>query len=134
MAELHMSKVAVGCANIGTLQRRQALKRQGEFVPIKTRFRPKRAEALVGGSIYWIIKHRITARQTILGFAESPDRRTIIQLDPELVFVRACAMRAHQGWRYLEASNAPPDLEGEDDGIMLLPPVLMQRLAGLALI
>ena len=38
------------------------------IVPIVTRFRPTRADELVGGSLYWIIKHRIAARQTILGF------------------------------------------------------------------
>jgi len=100
-----------------------------------TRYRPKRSEELVGGSIYWIIKHRISVRQTILGFADSEaDRRTIIRLDPELVTVRARPKRAHQGWRYLTGADAPPDLDGDDDGIMLLPPTLAQRLAMLALI
>ena len=134
MSPLHLSKVAVGCASIHTLLRRQASRRQGDFVPITTRFRPKRADELIGGSIFWIIKHRIVARQTILGFAEASDRRTIIRLHPDLVFVRAAPKRAHQGWRYLAAGDAPADLDGEDDGIMLLPPLLMQRLAGLALI
>ena len=134
MPPLHLSKVAVGCASIHTLLRRQASRRQGDFVPITTRFRPKRADELIGGSIFWIIKHRIVARQSILGFADASDRRTIIRLHPDLVFVRAAPKRAHQGWRYLAAGDAPADLDGEDDGIMLLPPLLMQRLAGLALI
>ena len=134
MPPLHLSKVAVGCASIHTLLRRQASRRQGDFVPITTRFRPKRADELIGGSIFWIIKHRIVARQSILGFADASDRRTIIRLDPDLVFVRAAPKRAHQGWRYLAADDAPADLDGEEDGIMLLPPLLMQRLAGLALI
>jgi len=135
MPPFHLSKVAVGCASLHTLARRQASRRQGDFVAITTRFRPKRADELVGGSIFWIIKHRIVARQTILGFVESAsDRRTIIRLAPDLVFVRAAPKRAHQGWRYLAAGDAPADLDGEDDGIMLLPPLLMQRLAGLALI
>src|SRR5688500_11125284 len=111
MAGLNISKVAVGCSSVDSLQRRQQSRLQGGIVPITTRFRPKRFEELVGGSIYWIIKHRISVRQTILGFAESEaDRRTIIRLDPELVTVRARAKRAHQGWRYLAAADAPPDL------------------------
>jgi hypothetical protein len=96
---------------------------------------PKRADELVGGSIYWIVKHRITARQAILGFEiRAEDRRTLIRLDPALVPVRAHPKRAHQGWRYLAAADAPPDLDGDDDGLMALPSRLSMKLAGLALI
>ena len=132
---LHISKVAVGCASVDALRRRQDSRRQRGIVPITTRFRPKRAEELVGGSIYWIVKHRITVRQTILGFAESEaDRRTIIRLDPELVPVRALPRRAHQGWRYLKPGDAPPDLDGDGDGLADLPTRLAEQLAVLALI
>ena len=135
MSGLNISKVAVGCASLQALQARQDLRRQGDVVPLLTRFRPTRAEELVGGSLYWIIKHRIVARQTILGFADhETERRTIIRLDAELVPVRAMPKRAHQGWRYLAAADAPADLDGDDDGVALLPPQLASRLAGLALI
>jgi hypothetical protein len=130
-----MSKVAVGCGSFDALKARQQSRLSGGVVPIVTRFMPKRAGELVGGSIYWIVKHRITARQTILGFAErEEDRRTIIRLDPELVPVRARPKRAHQGWRYLAADDAPPDLHGDDGGLLALPPELSARLASLALI
>ena len=87
-------------------------------MPIVTRFRPKRADALIGGSIFWIIKHRIAVRQAILGFgASAADRRTIIRLDPELVPVRAQPPRAHQGWRYLAAQDSPPDLPDAGHGL-----------------
>ncbi len=135
MPSLHISKVAVGCGSVEALRRRQETRLQNGFVPITTRFRPKRAEELVGGSIYWIVKHRVIVRQTILGFGESEvDRRTIIRLDPELVPVRAQPKRAHQGWRYLAPDDAPPDLGGADDGLAALPPQLAERLAVLALI
>ena len=135
MPSLHISKVAVGCGSVEALRRRQESRRQGREVPITTRFRPKRAEELIGGSIYWIVKHRIAVRQTILGFAESEaDRRTIIRLDAELVPVRALPRRAHQGWRYLAPCDAPPDLGGAGDGIAELPPKLAEQLAVLALI
>ena len=134
MAELHISKVAVGCGSVEALRRRQEARLAGGVVPITTRFRPKRADELVGGSIYWIVKHRISVRQTILGFADSEaDRRTIIRLDPQLVAVRARPKRAHQGWRYLAGDDAPPDLD-ETDGLEALPPQLAERLALLALI
>ncbi|HEX8366855.1 MAG TPA: DUF1489 family protein [Allosphingosinicella sp.] len=130
-----MSKVAVGCGTLDALAVRQRLRLAGGIVPIVTRFMPKRADELVGGSIYWIVKHRITARQTILGFAiREEDRKTIIRLDPELVPVRARPKRAHQGWRYLAAADAPADLDGDDDGLLALPAPLSAKLAGLALI
>ena len=135
MASLNISKVAVGCASVETLRRRQAARIAGGIVPIVTRFRPKRAEELIGGSIFWIVKHRLAVRQTILGFTErEEDRKTIIRLDPELVTVRAVAKRAHQGWRYLSAADAPPDLGGGEDGLEALPPDLAGKLAVLALI
>jgi hypothetical protein len=135
MPSLNISKVAVGCASVEAPKRRQQARVADGIVPIVTRFRPKRADELIGGSIYWIMKHRITVRQTILGFADrAEDRRTIIRLDPELVPVRALAKRAHQGWRYLAEADAPRDLDGDDDGLATLPPHLAARLAGLALI
>jgi len=133
---IHLSKVAFSCASVETLERRQQKRLRDGVVPIVTRFRPKRAEELLaGGSLFWIIKHRLVARQAILDFSTSPrDGRTIIKLAPELVRVRGQAMRAHQGWRYLDAAAAPADLEGEPDGIDALPPLLLGKLAGLALI
>ena len=134
MSPLNISKVAVGCASFDALRKRQEARLSGGVVPITTRFRPKRADELVGGSIYWIVKHRITARNRILGFAESEDNRTIIQLDPKLVPVKAWPKRAHQGWRYLSPEDAPADLDGNGDGSEWLPAVLANKLAALALI
>lgn len=130
---LHLSKVAFSCASIDTLRRRLESRVRDGAVPIVTRFMPKRAEELVGGSLYWIVKQRIAARQTILGFDIRPsDRKAIIRLDPELVPVRATARRGHQGWRYLAEDDAPPDLDAGD--LEALPPDLAGKLAVLALI
>jgi hypothetical protein len=133
---IHLSKVAFSCASVETLERRQQKRLKDGAVPVVTRFRPKRAEELLaGGSLYWIIKHRLVARQAILDFATSPrDGRTIIRLAPELVRVRLLGMRAHQGWRYLDPADAPADLEGEPDGMDAMPPALLGKLSGLALI
>jgi hypothetical protein len=132
---LNISKVAVGCSSLDALSARQQARLADGVVPILTRFRPKRADELIGGSIYWIVKHRIVVRQAILGFADrEEDRRTIIRLDPILVPVRALPRRAHQGWRYLQADDAPSDLDGDDSGLAELPPQLTARLAALALI
>ena len=132
---LHLSKVAFSCASVETLKRRVEARVRDGVVPIVTRYRPKRADELVGGSLYWIVKQRIAARQTILGFdVRKSDRKTIIRLDPELVPVRATAKRGHQGWRYLEGADAPPDLGGSGDDRDALPPDLAGKLAVLALI
>jgi hypothetical protein len=133
---IHLTKVAFSCASVETLERRQQKRLKDGIVPIVTRFRPKRAEEVLGGgSLYWIIKHRLVARQAILDFATSPrDGRTIIRLSPEMVRVSLKAMRAHQGWRYLDPAEAPADLEGEPDGMDAMPPALLGKLAGLALI
>ena len=132
---LNISKVAVGCASLDALRARQRLRLSEGVVPIVTRFRPKRADELVGGSIYWLVKHRMIVRQAIIGFADrEEDRRTIVRLDPLLVPVRALPRRAHQGWRYLEAADAPLDLDGDDGGLAELPAELTARLAALALI
>lgn len=133
-SRLNISKVAVGCASFEALRTRQQWRLAGGVVPIVTRFRPKRADELIGGSIYWIVKHRLTCRQTIVGFAEGAERRTIIELDPQLVPVKARPKRAHQGWRYLTAEDAPQDFNGEDAGIAALPVELAVKLAALALI
>ena len=135
MPPLHLSKVAVGCASLDTLKRRQSLRVAGAEVPIVTRFMPKRAEELVGGSIYWIIKHQLVARQAIIGFAaRDSDRRTIIRLSTDVVPVRPSPKRAHQGWRYLGCDDAPIDLDGDETGLAELPPALAAKLSMLKLI
>lgn len=127
---LHLSKVAVGCATAEALRIRIAGRAEGGIVRVNTRYRPTRHAELIGGSLYWIVKHRLVGRQEILGFAESEDRRCLIELDARLVPVQPHARRAHQGWRYLEAP--PPDFGGGD--VTALPPQLIEELAGLALI
>jgi hypothetical protein len=135
MAALHLSKVAVGCASLDALRRRQGTRVREGVVPVRTRFRPKRSDELVGGSLFWIISHRIKARNRILGFErDEVSGATIIRLAPELVRVREVPKRAHQGWRYLAATDAPIDLDAlglEDSG---LPPALLAELDALALV
>lgn len=108
---LHLTKVAAGCPDIETLARLQA-ERHGAEAAALTRYMPKRADELVGGSLYWIIRHRLVARQTILSFTmiETPwGEKCRIGLEPGPVPVVATPRRAHQGWRYLDAADAPPD-------------------------
>jgi hypothetical protein len=101
---------------------------------ILTRYRPTRHAELIGGSLFWIIKHQLVARAEILGFAEEENGHCRIRLADELIPVRYRPKRAHQGWRYLTAADAPVDLDGNGDEVDALPPDLAGKLAALALI
>ncbi len=81
-----------------------------------TRMHPRReAELRDGGSIYWVIKGSIQARQAILGFERRTGtddiERTAILLDPDYVLTEPQPRRAFQGWRYLPGEDAPKDLQ-----------------------
>jgi len=129
---LHLTKVAVGCASLDALIARMEGRADRGAVRIVTRFRPTRHRELIGGSLYWIIKHRLVARQGILGFHDGEDRRCLIELEAQPVPVRGIPRRAHQGWRYLPAGDAPADLGGAVAAE--LPAHLLQELSALALV
>lgn len=132
---LNMTKIAYRIDSFSELGERLRARAQAEGGLFhSTRYRPKRHEEMVGGSLYWIIAHRIMARSEILGFRESPDGRTLILLSPRLVPVRSQAKRAHQGWRYLEEADAPADLDGEDDAMADMPAKMIGELTKLALL
>ncbi|MDO6414009.1 DUF1489 domain-containing protein [Sphingomonas sp. BIUV-7] len=131
---LHLTKVAVGCSELSLLEARLSGRAEGSETHIVTRYRPTRHAELIGGSLYWIIKHHLVARQTILGFAEEENGHCRIRLGTDLVAIRHRPKRAHQGWRYLVESDAPTDLAGGEDGSDALPPELAGRLATLGLI
>src|SRR5215210_7293312 len=98
--DLHMTKVAIGCRTLAQLTQRQAgrVGVRGTVV-CATRFMPKRADELQrAGSLYWIVKHTLTARQRILDFElieTERGTRCHIHLDPEVVPVLATPLRAH---------------------------------------
>src|SRR4051812_17198630 len=108
MAMLNLSKVAVGCGDLAALARRIVARIDGGEVAITTRYRPTRHEEVIGGSLFWIIRHQFVARQRIIGFGQAEDgARTLIRLDTDLVTVTPQPRRAHQGWRYLAGQDAP---------------------------
>ena len=75
---------------------------------VPTRMRPKRIDELIGGSLHWIVKHRLIGRQQILRFDDRKDGRIDIVLSGALELIPPSPTRAHQGWRYLEAAKYPP--------------------------
>ena len=134
MPPLHLTKVAVGCASLEALQNRIARRVTADgVVRVPTRMRPKRMEELVGGSLHWIVKHRIVACQQIRRFDDRSDGRIDIVCSAELTLIAPSPKRAHQGWRYLEEASAPSSA-GDGSGIADLPPRLYGKLATLALV
>ena len=118
---VHLKKLSVGSASVDGLRALQAqrLANVGRLIHI-TRNRPRRVEELLnGGSIYWIIKGVMMARQAIVDFVEAERANGSpacgIVLSPEIVTVVPTRMRIFQGWRYLEVADAPIDIVTDND-------------------
>ena len=75
MPTLNLTKVAFACRDLEALQQRIAGRANGGEVRVVTRMRPKRASELIGGSLYWIVKHRLVACEEILRFEDREDGR-----------------------------------------------------------
>lgn len=133
MAKLHLTKVAFACRDFESLQKRILLRAIDGEVRVATRMRPKRSAELIGGNLYWIVKHRLVAGIEILRLEDREDGRIDIVCSSQLVAISPMPRRAHQGWRYLCDADAP---RREDDGSGLgaLPPQLYGKLASLALV
>jgi hypothetical protein len=132
---LHLTKVAYSCDSIDALTERLALR--AAHLPnafLVTRYLPKRAAEIEGGSLFWIVKHQLVGRSPIIRFGETDTGRVAIHLEPRLILVQARPKRAHQGWRYLEGADAPPDLGDASAGIADLPPSMVGELAAMGLI
>ncbi len=129
---LHLTKVAVGCPDIETLARLQQ-ERWGDAPCSMTRYMPKRADELVGGSLFWIIRHRLVARQPIVSLAMVETdwgTKCRIGYGGPPVPVTVVPRRAHQGWRYMAAEDAPPDASAAEEGDAL-PVGMVRELQGL---
>ena len=76
---------------------------------------PKRAEELLGGgSMYWVIKGFVQARQKLVDIRPFKDDEGIgrckLVMEPVLHPTEFQPRRAFQGWRYLKAADAPADI------------------------
>lgn len=128
-----MTRVAVGRSDYPALQARIENYAQDGEIRFATRFRPKRADELVGGKLHFIVKHTLVARVEILRFDDRSDGRVDIVCVAQLERVHPQPKRAHQGWRYLTDADAPKGID-DASGIGELPPELYRELAGLSLI
>lgn len=131
--KLHLTKVAFACRDVQALQGRIAGRMANGEVRVATRMRPRRSAELIGGNLYWIVRHRIVAGVEILRLEDREDGRIDIVCSAELRLVPPKTRRAHQGWRYLEEADAP-SADHDESGIAELPPRLYGQLASLALV
>jgi len=143
---VHLLKLCVGVETVQELADWQAmrlkrLKRERKRVELchRTLQSPKRRdEVLDGGSLYWVIKGFVLVRQHVLDLRpDTKDDGTAccgIVLDRALVTTRAHPRRAFQGWRYLDAADAPNDLRGFEDAADDMPRAMREDLRELRLI
>jgi hypothetical protein len=141
---LHLIKLCVGVETLEELAQWQ----QGRIAELKkkkkplelmhvTRQTPKRAEEILdGGSLYWVIKGQVAARQRILALRETTKNGVPscgIVYEPKLIATARRAHRPFQGWRYLPAADAPADAR-ELKGGKGLPEALKAELSELGLL
>lgn len=129
---LHLTKISFRARTPETL--RGWLESHASEALLTTRFLPKRQDELIGGSLFWIMEHALIGRSPIVGFGKADDGRGTIRLEPRLITVQTTPRRAHQGWRYLQDKDAPPDLDGPGGESDALPPRLIGELAKLGLV
>lgn len=101
---------------------------------LTTRYKPKRETEIAGGSLYWIHNRNIVGRSPIIDFKENGEGRYWIRLEPKLIAVQRTPRRAHQGWRYLEAADAPPDIADGNASLDAMPAEMLSELSRLALL
>jgi len=127
---LHIIKLCVGVTDVEWLERRAG---SGQPLIVHTRMTPKRATEIEdGGSLYWVVKGVVACRQPILDITtrgEGKASRCEITLEPRVIRTAPMARRPFQGWRYLEAKDAPVDLSVADAGDV--PPELVAQLRDL---
>lgn len=145
MAELvHLVKLCVGVDHVAhlaeLLQYRDSHAPKGQHPHVHvTRMFPKRGDELLnGGSLYWVIKGAIQARQSIVGLEEVTGadgiRRCAILLGSELILTQNQPRRPFQGWRYLKVEDAPSDVGPYQEGADDLPEDMRADLVKLGLL
>jgi hypothetical protein len=143
---LHLIKLCVGCDSVADLedwikQKLKEKKKRGQKPEHihTTRMVPKRAGDLTdGGSLFWVIRGQISCREKILDIRPFTDKEGIgrcrVALDGKVVLVEPRPRSAFQGWRYLEAKDAPRDLSHAAPGAAKMPEQMRRELRELGLL
>jgi hypothetical protein len=142
---LNLIKLCVGCDSVADLEewigqklKEKKRKRQKPEHIHTTRMLPKRADELIGGSLYWVIRGQVSCRETILDIRRTTGkdgiRRCQIVMDGKVVAVEPRPYRAFQGWRYYDVKDAPRDLSKAAKGIATMPETMRRELRELGLL
>ena len=143
---LHLIKLCVGCDSVKDLedwirekQRERKRKKQPREHVHRTRMAPKRADELTdGGSLFWVIRGQVMCRQRLIDVRPYVDKEGVgrcqLVLEPKLTPVEPRPWRAFQGWRYLDAKDAPRDLDRVAPGVRNMPETLRRELRELGLL
>lgn len=134
---VNILKLSVGTESVEGLERWQSrpqARTPDGLARHVTRMWPRReGEIMGGGSIYWVIKGVVLARQPIVGLEEirraDGVRRCALVLEPGLVRTEPQPRRPFQGWRYLAPADAPRDLAPGREHEAPLPPGLAAALS-----
>jgi hypothetical protein len=136
---LHMLKIAAGVGDLAGLKelQKERKKERGVYA-FYTRNMPKRQEEILdGGSVYWVVKGQIQARQKIKGFRPIVNRRgrpaVLVSFEAKLTPTDWRPHRPFRGWRYLDAKDAPKDMP-KGAKAKGLPPKMAAELRELGLL
>jgi hypothetical protein len=142
---LNMIKLCVGCDSVSDLEdwvaqklkEKKRRKQQPEHIHT-TRMMPKRAEELIGSSLFWVIRGQVSCREKIVDIRPTTGkdgiRRCQIVMDGKIVPVEPKPYRAFQGWRYYDVKDAPRDLTKASKGLAKMPEPLRRELRELGLL
>ena len=143
---LHLIKLCVGADSVKDLEdwikQKTKAKKKGqarrEHIHT-TRMVPKRMDELLdGGSLYWVIRGQIACREELVAIRPFVDKdgigRCRLVLRPKVIAVEPRPFRAFQGWRYLQAKDAPRDLDRAAPGARHMPEELRRELRELGLL
>jgi hypothetical protein len=142
---LHLKKLSVGSTSIDGLRawHEKVLSQRQRIVHVTRSFPRRKAEILPSdgqsnGSIFWVIKGKICARQMIEDLVEvereDGGKACGIVLCPGLIPVFEKRHRPFQGWRYLEAKDAPADLPTGTNQSDAMPAEMAEELHDLGLL
>jgi hypothetical protein len=138
---VNMVKLCVGADGVEDLiawQRQRAATVPDWRPSHVTRMWPKRAEeVLAGGSLYWVFKGSILARQRIIALEEARGEdgiaRCRLVFDPDVIRTEPAPRRPFQGWRYLDPKESPRDMPKPRGPDYDLPEPLALALAEMGL-
>jgi hypothetical protein len=143
---LNLIKLCVGCDSVAELsswikqrlKQKKARNEKPEHIHT-TRMVPKRVDELLdGGSLYWVIRGQIMCRQDLVAIRPFVDKEGVgrcrLVLRPKVVPVEPRPFRAFQGWRYLNAKDAPRDLDRAAPGARNMPENMRRELRELGLL